>query len=300
MALLLVTTLSAFSQTKNITVSGRVVEDTKEPAIQATVQLLLLPDSVQASGTATTAQGYFTLPKVSAGKYVLKVSYIGFKSQYIPLHLYATTTAKNVGTLTLETDAVMLAEAVVTAEAPQVQVVEDTLVYTSSAYRTPEGAMLEELVKKLPGAEIDDEGNVKINGKDLSKIMVDGKEFFGGDVKTGLKNLPVDMIEKLKTYDKKSDLARIGQKAMELAREEGIKVGMLRPITLWPFPTKAIAEYANKVKGMLVTELNAGQMVEDVRLAVNGRVKVEHFGRLGGIVPDPDEIVTALKEQLIK
>ena len=97
MALLLVTTLSAFSQTKNITVSGRVVEDTKEPAIQATVQLLLLPDSVQASGTATTAQGYFTLPKVSAGKYVLKVSYIGFKSQYIPLHLYATTTAKNVG-----------------------------------------------------------------------------------------------------------------------------------------------------------------------------------------------------------
>ncbi len=135
MALLLVTTLSAFSQTKNITVSGRV---TKEPAIQATVQLLLLPDSVQASGTATTAQGYFTLPKVSAGKYVLKVSYIGFKSQYIPLHLYATTTAKNVGTLTLETDAVMLAEAVVTAEAPQVQVVEDTLVYTSSAYRTPE------------------------------------------------------------------------------------------------------------------------------------------------------------------
>ena len=103
----------------------------------------------------------------------------------------------------------MLAEAVVTAEAPQVQVVEDTLVYTSSAYRTPEGAMLEELVKKLPGAEIDDEGNVKINGKDLSKIMVDGKEFFGGDVKTGLKNLPVDMIEKLKTYDKKSDLARI-------------------------------------------------------------------------------------------
>ena len=95
------------------------------------------------------------------------------------------------------------------AEAPQVTVVEDTLMYNSSAYRTPEGAMLEELVKKLPGAEIDDDGNVKINGKDLKKIMVDGKEFFGGDVKTGLKNLPVDMVDKLKTYDKKSDLARV-------------------------------------------------------------------------------------------
>ena len=71
-------------------------------------------------------------------------------------------------------------------------------------------------------------------------------------------------------------------------------------ITLWPFPTKAIAAYADKVKGMLVTELNAGQMIEDVRLAVNGKVKVEHFGRLGGIVPDPDEIVTALEEKIIK
>lgn len=209
MALLLVTTLSAFSQTKNITVSGRVVEDTKEPAIQATVQLLSLPDSTQASGVATSNMGFFSLPPVKPGKYVLKVSYIGFKTLLQPMQLSKSEPKKNVGVLTLETDAVMLAEAVVTAEAAQVQVVEDTLVYNSSAYRTPEGAMLEELVKKLPGAEVDDDGNVKFNGKELKKIMVDGKEFFGGDVKTGLKNLPVDMIDKLKTYDKKSDLARI-------------------------------------------------------------------------------------------
>lgn len=208
--LLLATTLSAFSQTKNITVSGRVIEaDSKEPAAQATIQLLSLPDSTYAAGVASTPQGYFTLPKVKAGKYVLKASYIGFKTKYLPLQLVASVPEKKVGTLALDVDAVMLAEAVITAEAPQVQVVEDTLVYNSSAYRTPEGAMLEELVKKLPGAEIDDDGNVKVNGKDLKKIMVDGKEFFGGDVKTGLKNLPVDMIDKLKTYDKKSDLARI-------------------------------------------------------------------------------------------
>lgn len=94
-------------------------------------------------------------------------------------------------------------------------------------------------------------------------------------------------------------MARIGQKAMEIARAEGIKVGMLRPITLWPFPTKALQEEAAKVKGILVTELNAGQMIEDVKLAVNGKVNVQHFGRLGGIVPDPDEIVSALKEKLM-
>ncbi|WP_373803408.1 carboxypeptidase-like regulatory domain-containing protein, partial [Bacteroides heparinolyticus] len=208
-ALWLLTVPSAFSQTKNITVTGRVMEDTKEPAIQATVQLLSLPDSAQTAGVASSAQGYFTLPKVKAGKYVLKVSYIGFKTKYLPLQLSESMHDRNVGTLTLETDAVMLSEAVVTAEAPQVQVVEDTIAFNSSAYRTPEGAMLEELVKKLPGAEVDDEGTVKINGKEIKKIMVDGKEFFGGDVKTGLKNLPVDMVEKLKTYDKKSDLARI-------------------------------------------------------------------------------------------
>ena len=95
-------------------------------------------------------------------------------------------------------------------------------------------------------------------------------------------------------------MARIGAKAMELAREEGIKVGILRPITLWPFPKKAIAEYANKVKGMLVTELNAGQMVEDVRLATNCNVHVEHFGRFGGIIPTPTEVLEALENQIIK
>ena len=93
--------------------------------------------------------------------------------------------------------------------------------------------------------------------------------------------------------------ARICQKAMEVARGEGLKLGLLRPITLWPFPTKAISDRADKVKGILSVELNAGQMVEDVRLAINGRVKVEHFGRLGGIVFTPDEIIAAVKEKLM-
>ncbi|MDR1879993.1 MAG: 3-methyl-2-oxobutanoate dehydrogenase subunit VorB [Tannerellaceae bacterium] len=93
--------------------------------------------------------------------------------------------------------------------------------------------------------------------------------------------------------------ARICQKTVEIARAEGIKLGLLRPITLWPFPTKALAGYAGRVKGMLSVELNAGQMLEDVRLAVNGRVKVEHFGRLGGIVFTPDEILAAFKEKIM-
>ena len=210
MVLLLTVTLSTYAQNKIVTVSGRVIEaGTKEPVELAAVQLLSLPDSAQVAGMTTSAQGYFSLSKQKPGKYLLKVSFIGYITKVIPVQLTANVPAKKMGNIELATDAVMLKEAVVVAEAPQVTVVEDTLMYNSSAYRTPEGAMLEELVKKLPGAEIDDDGNVKINGKELKKIMVDGKEFFGGDVKTGLKNLPVDMVDKLKTYDKKSDLARV-------------------------------------------------------------------------------------------
>ena len=93
--------------------------------------------------------------------------------------------------------------------------------------------------------------------------------------------------------------ARIAEKAIELAREEGIKAGLFRPITLWPFPEKQIAEAAHGKRGVLVAEINAGQMIQDVRLSVNGEEPVEHFGRLGGIVPEPEEIVKAIKENLL-
>jgi 2-oxoglutarate ferredoxin oxidoreductase subunit alpha len=93
--------------------------------------------------------------------------------------------------------------------------------------------------------------------------------------------------------------ARISQKVVELAREEGIKVGLLRPITLFPFPTNEIKAYASQVKAMLTVELNAGQMVDDVRLAVNGQVPVEHYGRLGGIIPTPDEVLEAMKRLIV-
>ena len=92
--------------------------------------------------------------------------------------------------------------------------------------------------------------------------------------------------------------ARISQKVIEMAHEEGIEVQLLRPITLWPFPKDAVKELASKVKGILTVEINAGQMVYDVRYHVEGRVPVEHYGRLGGIVPSPGEILDKLKTML--
>ena len=192
-----------------VTVSGTVIDKEDNSSImQATVQLLSLPDSAMVVGNVTDNNGHFSLT-ARPGKYVLKVSFVGYLAYEKQYQLTASKPTLNVGKITLSSDAIMLSEAVITAEAPQVTVSGDTLGYNTSAYRTPEGAMLEELVKKLPGAEVDDDGNVKINGKEVKKLMVDGKEFFGGDVKTGLQNLPVDMIEKINAYDRQSDNARI-------------------------------------------------------------------------------------------
>ncbi len=94
--------------------------------------------------------------------------------------------------------------------------------------------------------------------------------------------------------------ARISQKTVQLARAKGIKVGLIRPITLWPYPSEAIAKYADQVKGFLSVEMNAGQMVEDVRLAANGKAPVEHYGRMGGMIASPSEVLDALEQKLIK
>ncbi|MDD4215147.1 MAG: 3-methyl-2-oxobutanoate dehydrogenase subunit VorB [Bacteroidales bacterium] len=94
-------------------------------------------------------------------------------------------------------------------------------------------------------------------------------------------------------------MARVCQKAMELARAEGIKAGLVRPVTLFPYPIDVIKDLSTKVKGFLTVEMNAGQMVEDVRLSVNGKVPVEFYGRMGGIVPSPDEVLNALKIKLL-
>ncbi|KAA6345000.1 hypothetical protein EZS27_007385 [termite gut metagenome] len=233
--LLLVGTQIAFAQNKNITVTGDVIEaSTKQVVEQAAVRLFSLPDSTFVTGATTSSKGKFTLPKVAAGKYVLKVSYIGFVTETIPLQLTPSILNHNAGIVSLSTNVVLLDEATVTAEAPPVVVREDTIEYNASAYRVPEGAMLQELVKKLPGAEVSDEGKITINGKEVKKILVDGKEFFSDDPNVSMKNLPVEMVEKVKAYDRKSDMARItgiddgdDESVLDLSVKKGMKQGWI-------------------------------------------------------------------------
>lgn len=192
-------------------INGTVIEkETNEAVLSATVQLLTLPDSTFSSGTTTNAQGGFVFNNIKKGKYTIKISYIGCHTKYINLDLTNKNEKKvDIGYITLLTNAIMLKEAQVTAHASKVSVSGDSLVYNAAAYRTPEGSVLEDLVKQLPGAKVDSEGNITINGKSVSKILVDGKEYFLNDKSVAMKNIPTEMIDKIKSYDRKSDLARV-------------------------------------------------------------------------------------------
>ena len=206
MMLLLLVTMASYAQERLI--SGAIIDrDTKDPVEQVTVQLLRA-DSTYVTGAISNESGLFHFKAPKNGKYLLKITSVGYKTI---IKRIAIEQDKNLamGNVVIGADAIMLKGAVVTAMAQKVTVKEDTFVYNSSAYRTPEGSVVEELVRRLPGAEISDDGTIKINGKQVKKILVDGKEFMTGDTKTALKNLPTSIIEKIKAYDEKSDLAKV-------------------------------------------------------------------------------------------
>ena len=224
--LLILSVLPAMAQ--GLKVSGTLVDrDTKEGVMLATVQMLKA-DSTYVKGVVSDDKGNFSLEAPEAGSYILKFTSVG----YVTLTKNVKVTGKGdvaLGEIIFGADAIMLKGATVVGQAARVTVKEDTFVYNASAYRTPEGSVVEELVKKIPGAQVDDDGTVTINGKEVKKILVDGKEFMTGDTKTALKNLPTSIIGKIKTYDEKSDLARVtgiddGEEQTVL--DFGIKKGM--------------------------------------------------------------------------
>ena len=216
---------------QGLTISGNVHDaELKEPMVQATVQLFRKRDSTFVGGTVTDLRGNFSVEAPANGVYKLKVSTVGYQTIEREITLRRNQ-SQDMGMLLMSPETVMLKEAVVTGRAAQVIVKKDTLVYNPDAYRTPEGSPIEELIKRIPGAEVDEDGNITINGKAVKKILLDGKEFMLGDVETALKNIPVNIIQNMKFYDQQSDQARItgiedGEK--ETVMDFTIKKGMNR------------------------------------------------------------------------
>ena len=223
--LMAVSGIQAMAQ-RNIT--GKVLEsDSQEPVAQTTVRLLK-KDSTMVTGSLTDLNGYFRVKAPAAGSYIVQITCVGFKPFTKTIKVSADKDIA-LGTIDLSPDAIMLKGATVTGQASKVTLKEDTFVYNASAYRTPEGSVIEELVRKLPGAQVDDAGKVTINGKEVKKILIDGKEFMTGDTKTAMKNLPTSIVERVRAYDQKSDLARVSgidDGEEETVLDFGIKRGM--------------------------------------------------------------------------
>ena len=223
---IIVVAVSMYGQTS---VTGRVIDrDTKEGLVQTTVQLLNAKDSTFAAGTVSDETGQFVLKTPKTGDYIIRITSVGYK-QYAKRLAVVGSKDIALGEITLGAEAIMLKGTTVSGQARKVTLKEDTFIYNAAAYRTPEGSVVEELVKRIPGAQVSDDGSITINGKTVKKIKVDGKDFMTGDTKTALKNIPTSIIDNIKAYDEKSDLARItgiddGDESTVL--DFGVKPGM--------------------------------------------------------------------------
>lgn len=210
MLLMILFSPMAFTQQSGVNVTGSVVEQGSDtPIEQATVRLLNVKDSAMVRGVVSARNGSFTLKNVKKGSYLLHITFIGYDPLYQPLQITGKKNPVNVGKLELSDGAIELGEAVVIGKAPEVTVRNDTVEYNADSYKVTEGSVLEDLLKKMPGVEVDSEGKITVNGKEVKKVMVDGKEFFSDDPKVASKNLPAKMIDKLQVLDKKSDMAQM-------------------------------------------------------------------------------------------
>lgn len=193
---------------KDGTITGVVYSKSEGTPLQnVALQLYTLPDTLYKTGTASDENGKFSL-KVPGGDYLMRITSVGF----VPQERTVTVIEKkstDLGGFTMNDDVVALKAAVVTAEAPPITMAEDTTIYNTSAFRVAPGSMLEELIKKYPGVEVEEDGTIKLNGKTVNRILMKGKDFFGTDKNVALKNVPADLVDRVKFYDKQSDFTRL-------------------------------------------------------------------------------------------
>lgn len=210
--LLVVYTAMSFAQANGkATISGKVFEsESGEALLSATVMIMSADTTKMLKGGITAKDGSFSIKNVDDGSFVVKISYVGYHNFFRAITVKHTTLPSlNIGTVMMIPSSVELKSATVTAQIPEVEVKDDTLMFNADAFKVAEGSVLEDLIKKLPGAEVDENGAITINGKSVKRILVDGKEFFGTDQSMAMKNLPTEIIKKIKTYERKSDLARL-------------------------------------------------------------------------------------------
>ena len=193
---------------QDFVITGKITDKSTGQPIEMAAVRVMKQDSTFVTGASANETGAFKISMKKDGSYILKFSFIGYVPAFKNITLSKQQASVSVGNITLDTNDRMIDEATVKAKVAKLEMRGDTFVYNVAAYRVPEGATLEALIDKLPGAEVDDDGGIKLNGKNVSEIRVDGKDFFKGDTKVAMKNVPVELIDKVKAYDMQSDYTK--------------------------------------------------------------------------------------------
>lgn len=217
---------AGLAQAQNHTLKGVIMDSTGSTMPGTTIVLIRAADSSFYKFSLTDGDGAFSLPGVENGKYVLQISYLGYQNFMMPLDVKPEDApVRDLGKINLQEKNVELDGVVIEAEIIPIVFKKDTVEYNANAFRTTEDAKVEDLLKKMPGLEVDSEGNVTAHGEKVQKVLVDGKEFFGNDPKMATRNLPAKAVDKVQVFDKKSDMAEFtGVDDGELTRTINLKL----------------------------------------------------------------------------
>lgn len=280
---------------KNATINGILIDanDTTE-LIGATVRLLKADkDSTYVTGQLSDENGLFTIKNVREGKYYLKCSYIGYDTDVKRITVGDDGRDVNLGVIKMNPSSIMLSETVVYGVKTAITVKEDTIEYNADTYKTQANAVVEDLLKRLPGVEVGSDGKITANGKSVKKILIDGKEFFSDDPTVASKNIPADMVNKLQVIDRKSDLARLtgvddgdDETVINLTVKKGMNNGWFGTANVGygtddRFATSVIANYFND--GNQYTFMAGGNNTNSLGFTDGGAQRFRRFGASNGI-----------------
>ena len=272
-----------------VSVNAHIIDgSTTENMPQVTVQLFELPDTTFIYGTVTDNEGWFNIKKVPVGEFLLRYSFMGYSTQEFSFKTVKEDRERALGVFRMYEKSIMLSEAVIEEALPPTQVVDDTLMYNVSAFRVPEGSVLEELIKRLPGVEVDENGGITVNGRRVSRILVDGQEYFGNDQQMATKNLPVNIIRRIKTYQRQSDLARVTgiddgeeETVMDLEIKPNMRNGWLHNIDGGIGKPVGNNDYGEWVKYLYSGRYTLNRFQANTQLSVNANT--QNSGRGNGV-----------------
>ena len=275
--------------TGKATVNGHLIDgSTQDNMPQVTVQLYELPDTTFVYGTISDNEGWFNIKKVPVGEYMLRYSFMGYTPLDFSFKIIKDDRERALGVFRMYETSIMLAEAVIEETMPPTQVVDDTLMFNVNAFRVPEGSVLEELLKRLPGVEVDENGGITVNGRTVSRILVDGQEYFGNDRQMATKNLPVNIIHRIKTYQRQSDLARItniddgeDETVMDLEIKPNMRNGWLHNIDGGIGKPVGKNDYGDWIKYLYSGRYTLNRFQANTQLSVNANT--QNSGRGNGV-----------------